>query len=99
MATCGRLFISEKDKAVVPRRRKRVMKGSRLDTLIGIALVLDVAGGLLLGHAHLGGIRRVRHPLGAGAGVGLLEHLVDLLEGETLGLGHEEVGVDEAAGA
>lgn len=30
---------------------------------------------------------------------GLLHHLVDLLEGEALGFGDEEVGVDEGAGA
>ena len=29
----------------------------------------------------------------------LLEHLVDLLEREALGLGHEEVGEDDAEGA
>lgn len=38
-------------------------------------------------------------PLGRGPGGGLLHHLVDLLERETLGLGDEEVGVDEGAGA
>ncbi|KAI2255605.1 hypothetical protein LOZ10_005651, partial [Ophidiomyces ophidiicola] len=35
-------------------------------------------------------------PLGRGARRGLLEHLVDLLQGETLGLRHQEVGVEEA---
>ena len=40
-----------------------------------------------------------RDPLGRGTGGGLLHHLVDLLQGETLGLGHEEVGVDEGARA
>lgn len=38
-------------------------------------------------------------PLGGCAGGGLLHHLVDLLEGETLGLGDEEVRVDEGTGA
>lgn len=41
----------------------------------------------------------MRDPSGRGARVGLLQHAVDLLEGETLGFGHEEVGVDEADGA
>ena len=37
----------------------------------------------------------MRHPLGGGAGRRLLEHAVDLLQGETLGLGDEEVGEGE----
>lgn len=41
----------------------------------------------------------MRDPSGRGARVGLLQHAIDLLEGETLGFGHEEVGVDEADGA
>lgn len=41
----------------------------------------------------------MRHPSGRGAGVGLLQHAVDLLEREALSLRHEEVGVDEADGA
>jgi hypothetical protein len=40
-----------------------------------------------------------RAPLGRGPGGGLGHHLVDLLEGETLCLGDEEVGVDEGDGA
>lgn len=38
-------------------------------------------------------------PLVGGAGGGLLEHLVDLLEGEALGLGDEEVGEGEGGAA
>lgn len=38
-------------------------------------------------------------PLGGGSGSGLLHHLIDLLERQTLGLGNEEVSVDEGAGA
>ena len=53
----------------------------------------------LLGHAHLSGISGVRLPLGRGAGGSLGKHLVDLLEGEALGLRDQEVGVEEAAGA
>ena len=41
----------------------------------------------------------MRDPLAAVAGVRLLQHAIDLLEGEALGLGNEEVGVDEAANA
>ena len=36
-------------------------------------------------------------PLGGCAGAGLLHHLVDLLEREALGLGDQEVGVEEGA--
>jgi hypothetical protein len=39
----------------------------------------------------------VRSPLGRGSGSGLLHHLINLLERETLGLGNEEVSVDEGA--
>lgn len=38
-------------------------------------------------------------PLGRSPGGGLLHHLIDLLERETLGLGDEEVSVDKGAGA
>lgn len=38
-------------------------------------------------------------PLGRGTGSGLLHHLVDLLERQALGLGNEEVGVDEGSSA
>lgn len=38
-------------------------------------------------------------PAGRGAGGGLLHHLVDLLEGKTLGLRNEEEGVDECTSA
>lgn len=38
-------------------------------------------------------------PAGKGTGGCLLHHLVDLLESKTLGLGDEEVGVDQGAGA
>ena len=58
--------------------------------------VLNVPGLGLLRHAHLSGKGGVRGPLGRGAGAALGKHLVDLLEGEALGLGDEEVRVDEA---
>ena len=38
-------------------------------------------------------------PAGGGAGIGLLHHLIDLLQGQALGFGDEEVGVDKGAGA
>jgi hypothetical protein len=68
------------------------------------ALALDVFGdvraqlGTVL-HANLGGVGAVRLPLGRSARGGLLHHLVDLLEGQTLGLGDEEPGVHEGARA
>ena len=34
-------------------------------------------------------------PFAGGTGSGLLQHLVDLLEGKTLGLGDEEVGEED----
>ena len=60
----------------------------------------DLRGqGALISETHISREGGVRHPLAGVAGGGLLEHAVDLLEGETLGLGDEEVGVDEADGA
>ncbi|GMG06007.1 unnamed protein product [Aspergillus oryzae] len=60
---------------------------------------VDFVGDVLLGESHVGGEGGVRLPLGRGPWRGLLHHLVDLLEGESLGLGDEEVGVEEGAGA
>ena len=60
-----------------------------------VDLVVDV----LLGESHVGREGGMGLPLGGGPGRGLLHHLVDLLEGEPLGLRDEEVGVDEGAGA
>lgn len=68
-------------------------------------LDLDLSDGglgsdlVVVGDAHLLGEGGVGLPASGGAGSGLLHHLVDLLEGKTLGLGDEEVGVDEGAGA
>ena len=68
------------------------------------ALALDILDNLrcqsaLVCETHLGREGAVRHPFGAVAWGGLLQHAVDLLEGETLGFGNEEVGVDEAGDA
>jgi hypothetical protein len=60
----------------------------------------DLRGqGSLIGETHVSREGGVRNPLAGVAGRGLLEHAVDLLEGETLGFRDEEVGVDEADGA
>ena len=48
---------------------------------------------------HLSGEGGVGNPFVGGARGGLLQHLVDLLEGETLGLGDEEVGEGEGDAA
>lgn len=58
-----------------------------------------LGGDVLLGETHLRREGAVGLPLGRGPRGGLLHHLVDLLQGETFGLGDEEVGVDEGAGA
>ena len=62
-------------------------------------LVVSLEPGLLLGVlAELAvGVGLMGHPAGGGAGRGLGHHLVDLLERETLGLGDEEVGEEQAA--
>lgn len=64
--------------------------------------MLDILDeGLLddLASTNSGGKGGVRTPLGRVSGSRLLHHLVDLLQGQTLGLGDEEVGVDKGAGA
>lgn len=47
---------------------------------------------------HLVGEGGVGLPSRGGAGIGLLHHLIDLLQGQALGLGNKEVGVDKATG-
>lgn len=54
---------------------------------------------LLVGETHLVREGGVRGPLGRSARGGLLHHLVDLLQGQALGLWDEEVGVDKGAEA
>ena len=66
---------------------------SRRPALIGHNASVEVA---VLG-AGLRGKGGGGLPLGRGTRGGLLHHLVDLLEGEALGLGDEEVGVDEGS--
>ena len=92
------------DQLSTPRREPETKSESHLD-LVGELVVADDDLGVLevtnvaSDFAGLGGKGRSRAPLGRIARVSLGEHLVDLLERETLGLGDEEVGVDEAAGA
>lgn len=57
------------------------------------------SGRLVVGETHLDSEGRVGGPLGRGTRCGLLHHLVNLLQGKTLGLRNEEVSVDEGAGA
>lgn len=63
-------------------------------------LVSDRSTGrsLLVCETHLVREGGVRGPLGRSARGGLLHHLVDLLQGQALGLRDEEVGVDKGAG-
>jgi len=53
----------------------------------------------LLRKTHIGREGAVWHPLGRVSGGSLLEHAIDLLERQTLGLGNQEVSVDNAAKA
>jgi hypothetical protein len=53
----------------------------------------------LLAKVHLARKRAVGLPLARSAGSRLLEHLVNLLESKTLGLGNEEVGEEEGNAA
>jgi hypothetical protein len=58
--------------------------------------VLSSRDNSLLGETHISSEGAVWDPLGGVAWVGLFEHAVDLLQGKTLGLWDQEVGVDEA---
>ena len=53
----------------------------------------------LVRETHFRSESAVGYPFTGVAGCGLFQHAVDLFEGETLGFGDEEVGVDEAADA
>jgi hypothetical protein len=68
-------------------------------TSLDVVVVLGLRDDLHVTSAHGVGKSLVRSPLGRGSGSGLLHHLVNLLERQTLGLGNEEVSVDEGAGA
>lgn len=64
-----------------------------LAPLDGLVLGSDILDGdldVLLGEVHLAGEGAVGLPLAGSAGSALLQHLVNLLEGEALGLGNEE---------
>lgn len=64
-----------------------------LNTLV-LALVADVLERnlkVLLAKVHVRGKSAVRLPSTRSTGSSLLEHLVDLLESKTLGLGNEKV--------
>ncbi|KFZ02513.1 hypothetical protein V500_00150 [Pseudogymnoascus sp. VKM F-4518 (FW-2643)] len=75
-------------------------KGDHVDLVVGRGRGRAVADDdALVGEVHLGGEGGVGDPLVGGAGGGLLEHLVDLLQGEALGLGDEEVGEGEGDAA
>lgn len=66
----------------------------------GLGLLLDHSGCLssLLLQSNLGSKGAVRLPLSGSARSSLFHHLVNLLKGQTLGLGNEEVGVDKGTG-
>lgn len=68
----------------------------RLESRAAAVGILDLGVELAVLHGA-GGEGGSGLPAGGGTGSGLLHHLVDLLKGETLGLGNEEVGVDEGA--
>jgi hypothetical protein len=81
----------------VPSVKAHQKKGAGLDdvtlVLSGNVLALERSLHVLLArHVHGGRKGLVGLPLAGSTGCGLLQHLVDLLEGEALGLRNEEVG-------
>ncbi|KFZ18290.1 hypothetical protein V502_04170 [Pseudogymnoascus sp. VKM F-4520 (FW-2644)] len=82
------------------REDRKERRGDHVDLVVGRGRGRAVADDdALVGEVHLGGEGGVGDPLVGGAGGGLLEHLVDLLQGEALGLGDEEVGEGEGDAA
>jgi hypothetical protein len=67
-------------------------QATRLD---GRGVLLDGDLDVLLGEMHLTSEGAVRLPLARVAGSGLLQHLVDLLEGETLSFRDEKEGEED----
>lgn len=59
----------------------------------------DLIGGLERRSLAMAGEGRVRDPLGGATRSSLLEHVVDLLERQALGLRDQEVGKDNAGSA
>jgi hypothetical protein len=72
---------------------------NRSTSLLNINVDLSLSDLTMLGHAHLVGESGSRSPTSRLARSNLLEHLVNLLKRQTLGLGNEEVSVDASAGA
>lgn len=66
---------------------------------LDVVVVLSLGDDLEVTSTHGLGEGLMRSPLGGGSGSGLLHHLINLLKRQTLGLGNEEVSVDEGAGA
>lgn len=64
----------------------------------GLNLLLTHGRVNLLVQSNFGSKGAVRLPLGGSTRSSLFHHLVNLLKGQTLGLGNEEVGVDKGAG-
>jgi hypothetical protein len=87
------------DAAVPSSLKGTSLKRARSD--LGLLVALDVleVTSVAADLASLGGKSRGRAPLGRVTGRGLGQHLVDLLERETLGFRDEEDRVDEAAEA
>lgn len=65
--------------------------------LVNAVGILSMLNSVLLSVSLLGSKGIVRSPLGGVARVGLLQHGIDLLQRQTLGLGDQEVSVNEAA--
>ena len=73
-------------------------------SLVTTSLSLDIFNNALLqgaicGYTHSGRKRGCWAPLAARPRRSLFEHIVDLLQRETLGLRHDDVGIDAGAGA
>lgn len=89
-------------------RRQQKMSKSTVYSAVNLGLlgtslasasdIVDVSGSTtgLVGHSHLVCEGAVWNPFGGLARSGLFQHLVDLLEGKTLGFWDEEVGEEES---
>lgn len=65
--------------------------------MVSLGLLAWISNDGLCCETHIGSKSRVGDPCSGGSRGGLLKHTVDLLQAQTLGLGDQDISVDEAS--